>query len=98
MSETDGEAARIKPGEVRYIKLGPGGVWESASLDGGRIDWGIPENPHDLAHAQDWVAAKQFYIDRSIAPATPPTSAANSRASRSSIPHFLWTGLARLTG
>ena len=70
MSETDGEAARIKPGEVRYIKLGPGGVWESASLDGGRIDWGIPENPHDLAHAQDWVAAKQFYIDRSIAPAT----------------------------
>ena len=41
MSDTDCKAARIRPGEVRYIKLGPGGAWESASLKGGRLDWGI---------------------------------------------------------
>lgn len=52
----------------RYIKLGPGGVWEPSSLDGGRIDWGMPTNPHGAANAADWVAARQFYIDNGSAP------------------------------
>jgi len=70
MRERNDRAARVNPGEVRYIKLGPGGAWESGSLDGGRLDWGIPDNPHDLARAENWVGAKQFYIDCGIAPVT----------------------------
>ena len=66
MSVQNERAAPINPGEVRYIKLGPGGAWESVSLDGGRLDWGLPENPHDLARSSDWAAAKQFYIDQGI--------------------------------
>ena len=41
MDEQDGRAGRVNPGEVRYIKLGRGGAWEAASLDGGRLDWGV---------------------------------------------------------
>lgn len=70
MGDKNGGLGPINPGEVRYIKLGPGGAWESASLDGGRLGWGIPENPHDLARAEDWAGAKQFYVDRGIAPPT----------------------------
>ena len=41
MSNDVQKVARVKPRDVRYIKLGPGGVWENAYLDGDRIDWGI---------------------------------------------------------
>ncbi len=41
MGDKNGGLGPISPGEVRYIKLGPGGAWESASLDGGRLGWGI---------------------------------------------------------
>jgi len=70
MDEQDGRAGRVNPGEVRYIKLGRGGAWEAASLDGGRLDWGIPENPFDLAAVQDWAGARQFYIDHGAPPAS----------------------------
>ncbi len=33
MSEKNGVLDPVNPGEVRYIKLGPGGAWENASLD-----------------------------------------------------------------
>lgn len=70
MSEKEDRVARINPEEVRYIKLGPGGARENASLDGGRLDWGFSENPHDLAPGGDRTRVRQFYVDRGIAPAT----------------------------
>ena len=41
----------IKATSVRYIKLGAGGRWENPSLDNGRIDWGLPSDPHNAAMA-----------------------------------------------
>ena len=61
---------RIAPAAVRYIKLGPGGAWENASLDGGRIDWGNAADPHELAAAGKWDAAKQAYLDAGVLPST----------------------------
>lgn len=95
MSEKDDGTARINPGEVRYIKLGPGGAWESASLDGDRLDWGIPENPHDLARVADWEAARQFYIDRGIAPATASGFARELRDFHTLGANDLWITFAR---
>jgi hypothetical protein len=61
---------QIAPAAIRYIKLGPGGAWEAAALDGGRIDWGNAEDPHELAAAGRWEAAKQAYLDAGVLPST----------------------------
>lgn len=55
---------------VRYIKLGAGGAWEIASLKQGRILWGNSLDPHDLALAGDWDAARQHYLSNGIRPDT----------------------------
>ncbi len=46
MMEEPNKQSRVAPATIRYIKLGPGGAWEAASLDGSRIDWGDSEDPH----------------------------------------------------
>lgn len=95
MDEQDGRADRVNPGEVRYIKLGRGGAWEAASLDGGRLDWGIPENPFDLAAAQDWAGARQFYIDHGARPATATGAARELRDFHTLDRSDLWITFAR---
>ncbi len=70
MTEQPNKQSRVAPATIRYIKLGPGGVWEAASLGGGRIDWGNGEDPHACAQAQDWAGAKQAYLDLNLLPAT----------------------------
>lgn len=70
MTEPPDKHRKIAPAEIRYIKLGPGGAWEAASLDGGRIDWSNSEDPHALALAGDWAGARQAYLDRNLTPAT----------------------------
>jgi len=64
------ERKRIRPTTTRYIKLGPGGAWESASLDGGRIDWGNAIDLHELALAHDWEGARRHYLAAGITPST----------------------------
>lgn len=64
------EDQRVQPATVRYIKLGPGGAWESASLDGGRIDWGEAVDLHELALTQDWDGARRHYLAAGIMPST----------------------------
>lgn len=49
---------KIKPIEVRYIKLGPGNAWARSSIASNRIPFGHKEVPHELADAGDWGAAK----------------------------------------
>jgi hypothetical protein len=70
MSGTLTEQQRIAPADTRYIKLGPGGAWEAASLDGGRIDWGNKADPHAMAAACNWEGARQAYLKAGLIPAT----------------------------
>ena len=70
MPERPSKLRRIAPATVRYIKLGPGGAWEAASLDGGRMDWGDADDPHELALAEDWEGARQVYLGLGLSPAT----------------------------
>ncbi len=70
MTEQPNKENKVALATIRYIKLGPGGAWEAASLDGGRIDWGDSEDPHACALAQDWAGAKQVYLDLNLLPAT----------------------------
>ncbi len=86
---------RVNPGEIRYIKLGPGGAWEASSLDRGRLDWGIPHNPFDLADAEDWAGARQFYIDHGARPATATGAARELRDFHTLDRNDLWITFAR---
>jgi len=70
MTEQPNKQSKVASATIRYIKLGPGGAWEAASLDGGRIDWGDSEDPHACALAQDWAGAKQAYLNLNLLPAT----------------------------
>ncbi|MCT2560256.1 hypothetical protein N0B51_14835, partial [Tsuneonella sp. YG55] len=70
LPDSDRRRAPLSPGTVRYIKLGQGGRWEAASLGSGRIDWGLPSDPHDLAMAGDWEGVRQHYLSQGLRPAT----------------------------
>lgn len=95
MDEQDGRTGRVNPEEVRYIKLGRGGAWEAASLDGGRLDWGIPKNPFDLAAAQDWAGVRKFYVDHGASPATATGFARELRDFHTLGKNDLWITFAR---
>lgn len=79
----------------RYIKLGPGGAWEASSLGAGRIDWGMPTNPHSAANTADWVAARQFYIDCGTAPGAATGFTRELREFYTLDPDCLWITFAR---
>jgi hypothetical protein len=72
MIERSDKHKRVAPATVRYIKLGPGGAWEAASLGGGRIDWGNQSDPLAIAAAEvgDWDRARRAYLDAGVLPAT----------------------------
>lgn len=58
----------IKPGEVRYIKLGPGGAWVDRCLEERVIAFGHHGVPHALAAEADWVAVRQHFLDDGLSP------------------------------
>lgn len=60
----------LAPAAVRYIKLGAGGRWEAAALDGSTIEWGDADNPHALAAAGDWTATRDYYLAAGMSPGT----------------------------
>ncbi|MET0371173.1 MAG: restriction endonuclease, partial [Sphingobium sp.] len=61
---------RIDPTNVRYIKLGAGGGWEAASLDGDRIDFGFVTDDHARAAAGDWDGVKAAYLTAGLSAGT----------------------------
>jgi hypothetical protein len=72
MSREEVEAAgsRIDRCSVRYIKLGSGGRWEAAAIDGRTLEWGSEADPIDFARQRDWAGARRHYIDRGVPPGT----------------------------
>lgn len=58
-----------EPGEVRYIKLGPGGAWVDRCLDEGLIECGHHAIAHDLAVAGDWDAVRARFLENGLSPA-----------------------------
>jgi hypothetical protein len=50
--------ATVRPDQVRYIKLGPGGAWFERCLRDGLVELGHPNVPHDLAATGDWDAVR----------------------------------------
>jgi Restriction endonuclease len=58
---------QIKPSAVRYIKLGRGGCWEKASLDGAELHFGHRSIPHELGLSCDRETIKQFQVANGIA-------------------------------
>jgi hypothetical protein len=87
--------APLSPSLVRYVKLGQGGRWEAASLDGGRIDWGLPSDPHEQALAEDWNAVREHYLAHGLNPATATAYVNETRAFYDSDPKVLWITFAR---
>lgn len=93
--DSDRMQAPPSPSAVRYIKLGQGGRWEAASLDGDRIDWGLPTDPHEQALAEDWEGVRQRYAAQGLTPATTTAYVNETRAFYDADPMVLWITFAR---
>lgn len=50
----------IDPKEIRYIKLGAGGIWVQPSIERGEIHFGYKTVPHALCQRGDWDAVVKF--------------------------------------
>lgn len=85
----------LSPSAVRYIKLGQGGRWEEPSLDGGRIDWGLPSDPHEQALAEEWEGVRQHYLAQGLNPATATAYVNETRAFYDADATVLWITFAR---
>jgi hypothetical protein len=95
MTEPPKLPGRVAPADIRYIKLGAGGAWEAASLDRGRIDWGNNNDPHGLAAAGDWEAAKQAYLDQSLSASTATSHLRELKAFYTLGSECMWITFAR---
>jgi hypothetical protein len=91
----DATLTRISPANIRYIKLGAGGAWEAASLDGDRIEWGFASDSHALAKAGDWASAKARYIAQGTSPATATSNVRELRDFYTLGADTLWITFAR---
>ncbi|WP_085811417.1 hypothetical protein [Sphingomonas sp. TZW2008] len=85
----------IIPTNIRYIKLGAGGRWETAAFDEGHLEWGLPTDPHDLALAGDWSAMKEVYTALYPARGTATGYTNEARAFYDGDPDTLWITFAR---
>ncbi len=52
------------PSAIRYVKLGPGNRGAHACLERGELQFGTPDEPHDLALAGDWDGARADLVER----------------------------------
>ena len=85
----------INATSVRYIKLGAGGRWENPSLDNGRIDWGLPSDPHNAAMEGNWPAVTTHYANSGLTPAVATGYTNEAKAFYTSGPEVLWITFAR---
>ena len=85
----------LSPSTIRYIKLGKGGCWEAAALDGGRLEWGLPSDPHDAALASEWDTIIEAYRVTNPARGTATGYTNESRAFYDHDPEVLWITFAR---
>jgi Restriction endonuclease len=85
----------VKAGAIRYIKLGAGGRWEKSALDKGRIDWGLPSDPHDIALEGNWTAVTAHYASSGLAPAVATGYTNEAKAFYTNTPDALWITFAR---
>jgi hypothetical protein len=85
----------ISPVRIRYIKLGAGGRWEQAALDGDRVEWGLLSDPHEAALAGDWEAIKERYRLSHPARGTATGYTNEARAFYDGDPAVLWITFAR---
>ncbi|CAM3344817.1 restriction endonuclease [Asticcacaulis taihuensis] len=60
---------RIQGSKAYYIKLGPGGAWETTCLNEGTLRLGHNEIPHELAQTKDREAIRQRFIDLGVSSA-----------------------------
>lgn len=92
---TDSAFEPVSANAVRYIKLGPGGAWESECLDSGTFRWGMGSNPYELAAAGDWAGVKQAYRDQGLSPGTATGFTREMRELYTLGPDCLWITFAR---
>lgn len=86
---------KVAPTRIRYIKLGAGGCWEEAALGGGRLEWGLPSDPHELMARCDWDAVREHYLAAGFAPSTASAYVNDARIFYDGDPNTLWITFAR---
>lgn len=85
----------VAPSKIRYMKLGASGRWEASALDHGRLQWGVPSDPHDLASRGDWAALNQAYRDAGCIASTATGYTNEARAFYDGDSDALWITFAR---
>lgn len=88
-------APPVTASKVRYIKLGAGGRWEAASLDQGRLDWGLPTDPHEIALVGDWKGLREHYQRLRASPGAATADLTEAQAFYDRDPDALWVTFAR---
>lgn len=52
----------FSPGQIRYIKLGRGGMWAADAIASGTIPFGYREISHEICTAEDWQEVRALLI------------------------------------
>lgn len=78
------------PKDIRYIKLGSGGAWERTSLEGGTLEWGNDDDPHEMAAGGAWDAMHGYYRDTGRPRATATSYVREARDFYSGDRNTLW--------
>jgi hypothetical protein len=86
---------RIAPGEVRYIKLGPGGAWVDRCLRDGVIEFGHHSIPHELAKAGDWARVRASFLEGGLSASKASDFTRELRDFHSLPASTLWITIAR---
>ena len=89
------QAGAVRSSKVRYIKLGAGGRWEAASLDQGRLDWGLPTDPHEMALEGNWEGLRDHYRGLRTAQGSVTADLTEAEAFYDRDPDALWITFAR---
>lgn len=92
---TPRKAPPVTASKVRYIKFGPGGRWEAASLDQGRLDWGLTDDPHEMALEGDWEGLRKHYQGQRTTRASATADQTEAQAFYDCDPDALWITFAR---
>jgi hypothetical protein len=88
-------AADFAPKSVRYIKLGPGGIWAADGLKSGILPFGYRKISHDRCAAGDWDSVRKQLIATGRSPRGASQGTREIRDFYELDQHTLWITIAQ---
>ncbi|MCV3243298.1 restriction endonuclease [Mesorhizobium sp. ZC-5] len=80
----------VEPQQVRYIKLGSGGIWAKPAIAASEIDFSYREIPHELCVGGAWEAVKEKLAGSKASPGAVTSALREVREFYELGPNCLW--------